>query len=167
MLWGLYSNCSLLTLWGWKATIVTDSCKKFFLKNELWSHPLRPNHPLRSLYFSCVNGLFCGFWQITRYTSACNIIHYLNTFYYPKCFLLQIYQKDIKKSDSSIMYWWIYGKKKQSEMKNFIVEESLFSAKQSGKIRFCIGYFVYEIHGIKGMCVQKPWLFINTYHKNY
>ena len=29
--------------------------------------------------------LLRGFWQITRYAYAYNIVSYLNTFYYPKC----------------------------------------------------------------------------------
>ena len=42
--------------------------------------------------------------------------------------------------------------------------ESPFCAEQSGKICFCVGYFVYEIRGIKRMRVQKPlqWLFVNN-----
>ena len=53
---------------------------------------------------------------------------------------------------------------KPPETKNFIAEESPFSAEQNGQIHFCIGYFVYEIHGIKCMCVQKllQWLFANN-----
>ena len=45
-----------------------------------------------------------------------------------------------------------------------LVTESPFCAEQNGKIRFCVGYFVYEIHVIKHMLVQKPpqWLFVNN-----
>ena len=46
--------------------------------------------------------------------------------------------------------------KESPKRKMFIVEESPFSAKQNGEIRFCIGYFIYEIRGIKRMHVEKP-----------
>ena len=47
----------------------------------------------------------------------------------------------------------IYSKNSPKQ-KTFIVEKSPFSAEQNGKIIFA--YFVYEIHGIKYMHVQKP-----------
>ena len=43
---------------------------------------------------------------------------------------------------------------KKSETKGFIAKESPFSAEQNGKIRFCVGYFIYKIRGIKHMHVQ-------------
>ena len=39
--------------------------------------------------------------------------------------------------------------------KNFIAEESPFFAEQNGEICFRIGYFIYEICGIKHMHVVK------------
>ena len=84
------------------------------------------------------------FLQIAHYTYTYNMIYYLNIFYYPRCFPLQNLC--------------------QRKVRNFTVEESLFSAEQNGKIHFYIGYFVYNICGIKPLRVQKPlqWLFINN-----
>ena len=42
------------------------------------------------------------------------------------------------------------------EQKIYRVTESPFCAEQNGEIHFCVGYFVYEICGIKRMRVQKP-----------
>ena len=46
--------------------------------------------------------------------------------------------------------------KKNPKQKMFIAEESPFFAEQNSEIRFCVGYFVYEIRGIKRMHVEKP-----------
>ena len=46
--------------------------------------------------------------------------------------------------------------KKSPKQKVYIGRESPFSAEQNGEIRFCVGYFIYEICGIKRMHVQKP-----------
>ena len=43
--------------------------------------------------------------------------------------------------------------KESPKQKMLLKEENPFSAKQNGKISFCIGYFVYEICGIKRMHV--------------
>ena len=104
--------------------------------------------------------LLRGFWQTTRYTYTYNIIYYLNTFYYPKCFPLRIYQSNIQRMrlvHNTVANIW------QGKIQNklFIEYESPFSVEQNGKICFCIGYFVYEIHGIKCIHVQKP-LFVNN-----
>ena len=63
----------------------------------------------------------------------------------------------LKESDLSIIQWRIYVKGK-SEMKNLYCRatESPFCAEQNGEIRFCVGYFIYKIRGIKRMRVQKP-----------
>ena len=42
------------------------------------------------------------------------------------------------------------------KQKSYRATESPFCAEQNGEIRFCVGYFVYEIRGIKHMRVQKP-----------
>ena len=46
--------------------------------------------------------------------------------------------------------------KESLKQKIYRATESLFCAEQNGEIHFCVGYFVYEIHGIKHMHVQKP-----------
>ena len=87
-----------------------------------------------------------------RYIFPCE--YYLNTFYYPKCFLLQIYLSVIQVNrlvHNTLMDLW----QKTVQNKKFTVEESPFSDEQFGKIHFCVEYFIYEIHGIKCMPVQK------------
>ena len=46
--------------------------------------------------------------------------------------------------------------KKSLKQKIYKAKESPFCAEQNGEIRFCIGYFIYKIRGIKCMRVQKP-----------
>ena len=46
--------------------------------------------------------------------------------------------------------------KESLKWKIYRATESSFCPEQNGEIRFCVGYFVYEIHGIKHMRVQKP-----------
>ena len=46
--------------------------------------------------------------------------------------------------------------KKSPKQKIYRAKESPFCAEQNGEIRFCVGYFVYEICGIKCVHVQKP-----------
>ena len=46
--------------------------------------------------------------------------------------------------------------KESLKQKIYRATESPFSAEQNGEIHFCVGYFVYEIRGIKRMHVQKP-----------
>ena len=46
--------------------------------------------------------------------------------------------------------------KKSLKQKIYRAKESPFCAEQNGEIRFCVGYFVYEIRGIKSMHGQKP-----------
>ena len=54
--------------------------------------------------------------------------------------------------------------KGRSETKNLRATENPFCAEQNGEIRFCVGYFFYEIRGTKRMRAQKPlyWLFVNN-----
>ena len=127
----------------------SDNCKQIFFKNVLWSHPLK-------LLYSRMNGLLLrGFWQITHYTYAYNIISYLNAFYYPKCFPLQVFWNDIEgirlvhNTLANIL-------QRNIRNKSLYCEKSPFSAEQNGEIRFCIECFIYKILGIKHMHVQKP-----------
>ena len=46
--------------------------------------------------------------------------------------------------------------KESPKQKIYRAKESPFCAEQNGEIHFCVGYFVYEIRGIKRMHVQKP-----------
>ena len=46
--------------------------------------------------------------------------------------------------------------KNNPKQKVYTAKESPFTAEQNGEIHFCTGYFVYEIHGVKRMHVQKP-----------
>ena len=46
--------------------------------------------------------------------------------------------------------------RKSPKLRAFIAKESPFSAEYNGEIHFCVGYYVYEIRGIKCMHVQKP-----------
>ena len=46
--------------------------------------------------------------------------------------------------------------KETPKQKIYRANESPFYAEQNGEIRFCVGYFVYEIRGIKHMHVKKP-----------
>ena len=46
--------------------------------------------------------------------------------------------------------------KDTSKQKIYRATESSFCAEQNGETRFYVRYFVYEIHGIKRMRVQKP-----------
>ena len=46
--------------------------------------------------------------------------------------------------------------KESPKQKIYRAKDSPFCAEQNGEIRFCVGYFVYEMHGIKHMRVQKP-----------
>ena len=78
----------VLSLWHQKATIVALIAvnKIIFFKNALWSHPLKP--------------LYCPVWMAYCFVvfSKLLIIHivsYLNTFYYPKCFPLQVFWSNI------------------------------------------------------------------------
>ena len=107
--------------------------------------------------FPHVNGLLLrGFRQITHFTYAYNIIiSYLNTFVIPNVSHYRFSEVIFKESDSSIIHWLIYGKK-GAKQNNFVAKEKPLSAEQNGKIHFCVGYFVYEIRGIKRMRVQKP-----------
>ena len=107
--------------------------------------------------FQCINGLLLrGFWQITRYTYAYNIIPYFKLFFIiPIVSHYKFSEAIFKESDLSI-YTGESKAKKSPKQNILIAKESPFSAKQNGKISFCIGYFVYEIRGIKRMCVQKP-----------
>ena len=45
--------------------------------------------------------------------------------------------------------------KNSPKQKCFISKECPFTAEQRGEVRFCVGYFVYEIRGIKRMRVTK------------
>ena len=45
--------------------------------------------------------------------------------------------------------------KNQPRQKSLIPLESPLSTEQRGKVRFCIGYCVHEIRGIKRMRVEK------------
>ena len=60
-----------------------------------------------------------------------------------------------KESDSPIIQWQIYIKNSPKQ-KVYTAKESPLSAEQNDEKCFCIGYFVYDIRGIKCMHVQKP-----------
>ena len=53
------------------------------------------------------------------------------------------------------------------KQKVYTAKKSPFSAEQNGKIRFCVGYFVYKIRGIKSMRVQKVLYWIFCMNKGY
>ena len=102
-------------------------------------------------YIPHVNGLlFRGFREITSYLYTYNIIY---DFIIPNvsCYIFTeaIIQR-IRLVRNTLMNLW----QKPSEAKYFIAEESPFPAEQNDKIHYCVGYFIYEIHGLN-TCVCK------------
>ena len=64
------------------------------------------------------------------------------------------FQKWFSRNQSHPQYTDEPMAKKSLKQKMYIEEESPFPAEQNGEIHFCVGYFVYKIHGINPL---KPY----------
>ena len=146
-------DVSRLTLWGRKATIVALIVvnKINFLKRMRFE-AIHPNRYI-SPYEWPIASLFSANYSLKMRVQYSILFKYLLlSQMFPVIGFLKRYWKNQTRPSYSVRFI----SKDTPKQKIYRVPESPFCAEQNGKMRFCIGYFVYEIRVFKHMRVQKP-----------